>query len=271
MGCRFWSGKNMLLKLVYRCIVLALAFPCLLGSGGCVSMRYTTNINPPTDISKILKGYKFDIAKVQYSREGSEYAGSAPLNTRPKGLSDAAAVVSVWNDEKWRNELMKTAMNRYPAIFSSGPNTYPLAVSIHMKAKTLLPASITLEVVTLTLFGGFLPLPMHEVCDIRVAPALMLDDEATRVPLSLVDFRRRDTGWGSVFTPLALIPVPGFADKRETMIIRLDPNAANTPVKGMELSLEGCADAIVLSLQASGQDIKEALTRRSLNSGGLVP
>lgn len=235
-------------------------------------MRYTTNMNQPADFPKILRGYKFDIAQVQYSREGSKYAGSAPMNTRQEGLSDAVAAASVWNNEKWRNELMKTAVHRYPAIFSSDPNTYPLIISIHMKAKTSFPVSITVEVVTLTLFGGFLPLPMREVCDIRVAPVIVLDDETTQIPLSVIDFQRRDAGWVSAFTPLALIPVPGPSDKRETMIISLDPNASsNVPVKGMELSLEGCVDAIVLSLQASGQDVQKVLTRRSLNSGVVVP
>lgn len=263
----------MLLKFICRCIACLFLLSALVFSSGCISARYTTNIHPPADPASILKGYRFDIVDVAYTREGSKMAGSAPMDIRPEGISNAAAAAGVWNSERWRKELMKTAVKRYPTIFSYASDAYPLSVAIHMKARTSIPLSITLEVVTLTIFGGFLPLPMREVCDVHVAPALLLDDGAELIPVSTVGFQRRDAGWVSVFTPLALIPVPGPSDRRETIVLNINnpEDPGNIPIKGMELSLEGCVDAIVLALQASDQDIRNALIGRSLNSGLDVP
>jgi hypothetical protein len=234
----------------------------VLADTGCMSIRYTTNLKPDPGHAAALKGCTFRVDRVEFSRSGPPDGMTVPFvpTNAPDDADAPTPNPMIWNEAKWQAELTRAATARYPGLFAAGREACPLSVSIRAVTRTSMKASIAAEIGTLTVLGGILPLPIREIGQVEVVPTLEIDDGLTRIPLSGVQFERRDVGWITCFTPLAAIPVPGHADRREFATI---PGMEKGFVpKGVGLTVDSCIDAIVLSLSASEAEIRKALSGR---------
>jgi len=237
-------------------------------------------MKPPQDPAGLLKSHKFSLEKVQYIRNESEVTTSLPFapGFSPKSIDrmsrpwgpKVAPVSLTWDAGKWRDELAKKAADLYPALFSAGQNAYPLLVSIRASPSWSKKTSIATFLLTAGISGFFLPLPFTEFYDFEVNPVLLIDGGMTQVPLAAVQFQRRDITWTTWYSPIALVPMPGKADRRESQV-DFQTRSPNYVPKGWDLNLESCIDAIVLSLQSSEGDIKKALSGKSTGIGIIAP
>ena len=240
-------------------------------SSGCTSVRSTVNLNPPQDITAFSEHYQFRLERLQYAeKDDSDVVSSLPHTPpgpgeRPAGLP----ATYTWNEAKWFAEVKRTGESRYPSLFTTGRGAYPLSVSIRVAGRATGPGTMILSF----LLSGMriLPQPYSETIEFEVCPVLSLDNGTTRVPLATVEFQRKDVMWLST-TPLGLIPVPGRADQR-FVHLGFFPGSPLSPdlTTHYTFNVESCVDAIVLALQSSEEDIRNALTGGASGIGTVAP
>ena len=237
----------------------------LLLASGCMAVRSTTNIHAPADAGTLSVRHKFKVETVEYTLTNDRPGVLMGVPMQPEHLPGKNAQemgMLIWNNQKWTDELTKLGASRYPGIFSSGPDAYPLSITLRLSGHP--PSILSIigpELLTLCVLGGILPLPVREHVDFIVTPALLLDEGMTQISLASVQFQRREVMWMTIFTPLGLIPVFVKADKRQSMSLAEMMNPPAPPA--YTLNVESCVDAIVLSIQSSLEELREALKNRS--------
>lgn len=278
---RIWfrRGCFSLFHVARACLIALVMVSGLTISSGCVSIRHTTNMAPAKDAATLSVNRQFRIEKVEYTvGELKGSAGAVPfLPPAPPEKIEPINAKMYWDEAAWRDQIARTAASRYPGIFTEGAGAYPLTVLVRIRAKGPGTARIVFPLVLSGLvLGGILPLHMGETVDFEVSPVLLLDDGATRVPLSTVEFQRRSIGWMTTFTPLGLIPVPGRSDARDSftllgVVANPERNPSPVPEHGFALNVRSCVDALVLSLQSSEEEIRKGLGGRSAGVTTVAP
>jgi hypothetical protein len=166
-------------------------------ASGCVSARMTTNLKPGADPELKSPAGRFYVAGVKY------------LNTDPQAQQMSGA-------DYERNLIplvRKECVSRYPALFVDQPgDSIPLGVEVRQTSTLHNGKTVAWMLCTVFVCGMILPCPgqMDEAFVVK-AGVWGGRDGMRGAPLEN-GFQRENYSWVSLFTPLALIRIPGESD-----------------------------------------------------------
>ncbi len=198
---------------------------------GCESSRYVSNLHPEVFSSAPLGNVKVHIVPTDPSARSRRAANTVSASPTAPSVSTEAARL-------------------YPGTFSDDFSALPVRLEINLKTES--PFS------PLGLLGGFtlgvLPIYMTTYSDYTVAVSLATADE--NMVLQPVPFEIKTANWGTLFTPLGLLPVPGPSDARST---NLGANAST----GHNLVETSTVAAVVQALkQVDAATLQQAYANR---------
>ena len=147
---------------------------------GCMSARGTSTLKEVPDAAQRLSGLQFRVAAVE---EG--------------GASTAAGVQG----------LQQTMSKGYPQLFTDDLEAIPLVVRVESRNDSNGVGAFIGGFFTL----GTLPVPSYTGFE-REVGVTPWSGAGALLPESVVRYSRRDHIWVTIFTPLALIPLPGRSD-----------------------------------------------------------
>lgn len=233
---------------------------------GCCSTRFTSTIRK-TEVTGVKGKAYFKIVKAtpppHHFMCGSP-TGYAVDNKDDVLRSNLAMGSYNISEDEFRKKVFQVAMDRYPELFREAPDAIPIDVTVTGKNSSSTVASITAEILTLTLLGGIFPLPISGTSEFVVRTEL--HDMGTPGQGAPVPFIRRDVLWLTVFTPLGLIPIPGETACEKTSEV----GQLKSFQTGGALTLEGFADAVVAGL--NNMDLSKLSTGNlTVSNGRIVP
>ena len=199
---------------MFRVLVRSSGFVCALFAFslvGCSAVRFSSTLRPSPDNPPAVGSTTFSIAAVEGSID--------------------------------RGELMQTAMQLYPGLFSEEWTAVPLIVRVQETQALYAGWAILVGLFTL----GTVPCPQTARSDYVVATAAT-DAEGARVCDSSVDFAREDVTWMTLFTPFGLIPVCGSSDIERASWVDMDGVVPYTQ-RSHRYSLECIVEAVVTVLR----------------------
>ncbi|MFO7535874.1 MAG: hypothetical protein R6X19_09375 [Kiritimatiellia bacterium] len=241
-----------------KCCGLLFVLMAGLGACGCISSRLTTNLKPQAERPKPIKNMRFNVVSVGFDDTTSEAGMMAPFaSTNAPGTEENDGFT--WTPDQWKTEIMRIGVERYPEIFSLQPAARPIDVSIKAQVNSSIRAMVAMELGTLCVLGGVLPLPVRIIGDFDVTTSLV-SDEGLATPLCSIQFQRRDVSWITVFTPLGLLPIPGKSDKRQTIGLW---NISQPPTTTYQMTVDSCLEAVVLAINEARDQIIETTAAAS--------
>jgi hypothetical protein len=176
---------------------------CVVGPllvSGCMSQRVTTNLKPETNAELKSPAGQFYVA-------GLKYAWAMPNGAMDKELVAKA-------EQHLLPLVRKECTSRYPALFmdDASSSAIPLAVELNCTTTMHQGKTIAWMLCTLDICGTILPAPgdTDEDFDVKVG-VWNGRDGIGGVPLKN-SFQRQEHVWVSVFSPAALITIPGESD-----------------------------------------------------------
>ena len=176
--------------MILLCVAVA-----LFGSG-CMSVRVETNLKPEMNANLKASAGPFYIAGLQYHNLNSQMAqGDAEIE---RGLLPV---------------LRRECMNRYPGLFVD-ETTKAIPLGVDLKNTTTMHDGKTIGWMfgTLMLCGMVFPCPGQSDEDMTVGVRVWSGQETLWDAPLTKNFRRENHMWVSIFTPLALITIPGESD-----------------------------------------------------------
>ena len=220
---------------------------CLCGASlltGCCSTRFTSTIQK-TDVSGAKKNVYFKIVKAQPPKPCGVPTGYGYLND--SGDMKQGFCTGAISEDDFRRRISKVAVQRYPELFCEASDAIPIEVIVTGKYSSTAGQSLLLEIGTLGIFYGILPLPMSETSDFTVATDIpdTSTQGVTYRQKEPVSFVRKDVSWTTFPFPLGLISIPGESACEKTSEI----GQAQAFKTGGQLTLEGFVDAVVASLK----------------------
>ena len=234
---------------------------------GCVSSALQTTLPPRAETHPGISGLKYSFSEVRVKKTfpkdkfGGEPAEIIPSRA-PVHKAQPANPEVHWDDETWRRHLTDVAVRRHPALFTRDEPSVPLRVTIDATVDNSLGYSITAEVCTLCILAGVLPLPVYADADIAVS--LSADSREATAPTSF-EFKREDSSWISVFTPLALIPYPARSDfpRVSLMLPQMTDQAAMEKMAAevYDYTLESVVEGIVRTIEKDPKAFGTRLSR----------
>jgi len=176
--------------MILPCVAVA-----LLGSG-CMSARVVTNLKPETNVGLKSTAGSFYIAGLKYHNSNSQMAQADAEIER--------ALLPV---------LRRECLSRYPGLFvDETAKAIPLGVDLKNTNIMHDGETICWMAGTLMLCGMVFPLPGQSDEDITVGVRVWSGQETLWDAPFQKNFRRENHMWVSIFTPLALITIPGESD-----------------------------------------------------------
>jgi len=154
-------------------------------------------------------------------------------------------------------EIIDIAESRYPQIFSDERDALPLKINVYLENYSysgILTSLLSLS--TLLIVGAILPLPESAKGEFSVETSFT-DLSGRAVKKQVVAFERKTAYWGSAYSPLGLIPVPGPSDKEKDIEIFGSPYGK--PSKRRTLTLESIVDAVVEAINKTDKKVLYAL------------
>lgn len=162
---------------------------------GCMSGRTTTNLKPDTNPELTSPAGKFYI-------EGITYTNNIPKNPT---MSDF--------DKRLLSLVRKECITRYPELFSGdSSSSIPLWVDVNQKTDSNDSKTFTWMFCSLMLCGIIFPLPGESDEQFDIKAGVWNGGEGIKGASANKSFQRNMYFWVSVFTPSALITIPGESD-----------------------------------------------------------
>ncbi|MDW7646052.1 MAG: hypothetical protein SCI25_13540 [Desulfuromonadales bacterium] len=153
-------------------------------------------------------------------------------------------------DDSWQARAQKI----YPLIFSNDMTAIPITTEISSKSRNPFNPSMLINAFNLFALPGY----HSTTTDTDVTAALLIKEG--RQQLAPVHFQTKRADWGTLLTPLALLPVPGPAD------VRASGGMTNTSIydSSIELGQKATIEAIVQALrQADQTQLQQAVRDRA--------
>ena len=168
---------------------------------GCMSMRMTTNLKPETDPTLKSPAGQFYIAGLKYKYADANQQVQIDQST----IADA--------ERRLLPLVRKECTSRYPALFmAEASSAIPLGVEVDCTMTMHTGKMVAWMLCTVDLCGTFFPCPAAQDEDFDVKAGVWNGrDGIGGTPLQN-SFRREDHLWVSVFSPAALITIPGESD-----------------------------------------------------------
>ena len=173
----------------------------LLGSG-CMSARVTTSLKPGTDPALKSPAGQFYVAGLKY-----KYA-----DANPQVQMDQTTTADA--ERRLLPLVRKESVSRYPALFvnEASSSSIPLGVEVNCTITQHSGKMAAWMLCTVDICGTIFPCPVQQEEDIDVKAGMWNGrDGIAGVPLQN-SFRREDHQWVSIFSPAALITIPGESD-----------------------------------------------------------
>ncbi len=214
---------------------------CILCSymNGCASTRFTTTMGQQAIKKKVV--VKFRVATLRYPKMPSRGAFVEGY------LVDASGVSRKISEQELCAMVHASAVSRYPQLFSNNSDGFPLHIVVNGRDRRTSWESFLLEVATLGIMGGILPLPFFEKGQFDVTTYAASGDKHRRI--GSASFLRKDYFWLTVFSPFGLIPIPGESAKPKKSEVAL--MYTQTYSIGGKLTIEGFADSVAQTFQRS--------------------
>lgn len=169
--------------------VLALCIAGLMAGAGCQSTRVLTDLKPEQNPELSAPAGTFYIAELNYSN---------PVQYTEKAQREILAV------------LRRESVQAYPKLFTENPSgAIPLSVGISYETDTHDFKNMVWMFGTLL---TMLPCPFHMDYEYKTSVKVWTEGSGLLVPELSKPFRNEMHQWVSLFSPLALIPVPGETD-----------------------------------------------------------
>jgi len=221
----------------------------LLGTASCASKCFTTTL-VPVDDSRTCVPVRFRIESI------------TPLPAEEffiTGYTDSCYWSEKIKNSGCMNELTADLQERagdlYPDLFTCDSAALPLHISVsshHFHNRCA--ASSFMAAISWGLFGMVLPLPLDFTCDYVVSiacPDVAITEETA--------FENHLVSWISFPSPLALIPIPGCADRRASVLYPYQ----STYYTGKDFTLDCLVEATVQALyKTDGKILLKAYTER---------
>jgi len=180
----------------------------LLAAGGCASKKFNTTLDF-SDVPGSCPKTKFRIASVDPLSPDeffiTGYTASDYWHEKVKGSGHMSTLT---------RDLQEKACLLYPHIFDNDNASLPLHIAMVTRSyRNTAARSSFLAALTWGLFGIVLPLPLGFSCDYEVIVSCP--------PAGIVretEFGTKLSSWLSFPSPLALVPVPGRAHRRGTVL-----------------------------------------------------
>lgn len=177
---------------------------CLAGTvlcSGCSSVRVKTDFLPETNSTLKSAAGMFYIAGLKYDcDDGYE--------------NQTLSAMDIAYEKKLLRLLRKECPARYPLLFSADESSaIPLFVTFEEECSQNNFKIVAWMLGTLTIVPMILPAPFIDVdrnISVSVGAWNGTDSKGSETVRSV--FHRKQIGWGTVLTPLGLIPVPGESD-----------------------------------------------------------
>jgi len=168
---------------------------------GCVSQRVMTNLKPGTDPALKSPAGRFYVAGLKFTDSNPQF--------RPDSSADF---------EKKLLPLIRTeCASRYPALFANeATDSIPIAVEVQFAANPHVGEEVAFMLCTLDICGTILPCPASEDDDFVVITGVWNRQGGIRGRPLEKSFRDELHLWISVFSPAALITIPGDSDLPKT-------------------------------------------------------
>ncbi len=162
---------------------------------GCMSGRTTTNLKPETNLELKYSAGKFYI-------EGLKYDNNLPENPT---MADF--------DKRLLPLVRKECIARYPELFSGdSSSSIPLWIDVNQKTNSNDTKTFTWMFCSLMLCGMVFPLPGESDEQFDVKAGVWNGQQGIKGASANKSFDRNMYFWVTVFTPLALITIPGESD-----------------------------------------------------------
>jgi hypothetical protein len=180
-------------------------FLCVVGPlllSGCMSARVTTNLKPGTDPELKSPAGQFYVAGLKYKYADANQQVQMDQTT----IADA--------ERRLLPLVRKESASRYPALFvnEASSSSIPLGVEVNCTITQHNGKMVAWMLCTVDICGTILPVPGDYDEDFDVKAGIWNGrDGIAGVPLQN-SFRREDHMWVSVFSPAALITIPGESD-----------------------------------------------------------
>jgi hypothetical protein len=186
------------------CTKKLLAGLCAAGillSCGCASVRVKTDLKPEADPKLASSAGKFYIAGLSYNCDAGYVHESPPP-------------MDVAYEKNLLRPLRKECSARYPLLFSeASESAIPLFVTVEEEFKQSEFKTIAWMLGTLMIVPMILPAPFVDMDrDITVSAGVWNGTDSKGSGTVRSSFHRKHILWGTVLTPLALIPIPGESD-----------------------------------------------------------
>lgn len=179
-------------------LVIALILTGLL-AGGCMSTRMTFEGRPKVTLpAKVARQYT--VEKVEFVCEDCR---REPAGWRNSG--ECMHTFQSWRKDGFGEQLRQRAEQRHPRLFSHARTAIPITVRATYDNENHMGVAFVVEILTLTACGAVFPSwPAEMDYTVRLA---ILDPEGH--PVQDAACTAKLVQWVSLFTPFALINVPG--------------------------------------------------------------
>ena len=185
-------------------IFFCLVAPLLIS--GCMSMRITTNLKPETNLELKSPAGQFYIASLKY-----QWADANPgVEIDQQTIKDA---------ERSLLPLVRSeCSSRYPALFvnAASATSIPLGVELNCTTTQHPGKTIAWMLCTADICGTIFPAPGDTDEDIDVKAGVWNGRDGIRGASVQNHFQRVEHVWVSIFSPAALITIPGDSDFPKT-------------------------------------------------------
>ena len=216
---------------------------------GCGSMRFATTLKPEPEMKEqqIADGVKFSI--VQFNAKQDREKTSTKFLFFPIKIAPVTGVSAPG--------LRKHATDVYPRLF--GNDFTDLAVSLNVDCKC---SNYEWGEWIQNLTFGTVPFPAWVNIDCKIHTRVWGDDGC--VVNGTNSFTQKFSWWRAIYTPLGILPIPGFSDSRTTAIF-LDDDFDDWKFRARlsELSMDSLTEAVARSIgQADPAKLKAASESR---------
>lgn len=222
-------------------------FAFALMAGGCASIRFTTTLKPQPDPGPIFGEARFCVhaPKVSEKHAVFEYFYGTlpcPVTTAPKLEGDKLRA------------FIRASVENFPSVFADDIRSIPVAVTINRTHSSDFDCFIYPAIIPSVL--GVLPCPEG-----RTSRYETNVNTPCGGSLAAVSFSRHDAASGTLYTPLGLIPVPGFSDVPRRIGIDSAQFKQNVLMTGERLTYDSLSEAVFQQIRSIPKAEAERLYR----------
>lgn len=234
--------------------LLLFAISCMLS--GCCSMRFSTTLKPQPDPGTIFGEARFcvNIINLRENEPSEAYYGTLPCSptTAPYPVTTGPNPYSSARED--RQAFIAAVVENYPSVFADDIRAIPVELSIHRSNSC--GFDCVLYPVFIPSVLGILPCPESRKSRYETSLSTPLGNSSKSV-----SFSRRDAGWGTIFTPLGLLPVIGISDAPRRSGIDGDTLRKSIRKTGERLTYDSLGESVFQQLRSIPKEETERLYR----------